>query len=1647
MSGRKYRVVLSACTPSQTTTSDAADLIVTPQNLRATSLVASKEYNGSPAPGTVSLGAVTGMVGTETLTITPQASNFSDANVGSAKATTITYILADGANGGKASNYAMAPFATTGEINPKPVLVTPIPNQSKVYGTPEPTFTFGNNAGLGESAFGTTKLARTPGEDVNTYSYSLGNLSAGTNYSLSLDGSNKFAITAKDITGTFASANKIYDGNPDAAATNRQLIGVIGSDAVTLNGGTATFADKNVGEAKTVTLSDATLAGAAAGNYRLATVNSTSASIGAKSLTAASTVASKVYNGSAAAGSVTLGTVSGLVDSETLAIIPTASNYVDANVGTTKATSISYTLANGTNGGLAANYSMAPLAASGEITAKQVTVVPNALTKVYGEEDQAFTYTLSEQPLAGITLSGALGREPGNNVGTYAYTLGSLSAGINYSLNLTNASPLATFAITAKEVSASFTADNKEYDGNATAVVLTRALAGVLSADASNVSLGTSGTASFASAAAGNGKTVTATGLTLTGPAAGNYRLATATATTTANITPKAITVTPIAGQTKVYGAADPTFTYTASESLLTGNSFSGNLAREAGAGVGQYAYTLGSLTAGTNYSLSLLGGGNKFAITAKEVTGSFLAASKTYDGTADATVTARSLGGLVGSDAVTLTGGTAAFADKNVGTGKTVTLTGAALAGAAAGNYTLAAVNTATANITAKDITGTFASATKVYDGNTNAAASNRQLVGVEGTDAVTLSGGTAAFSDKNVASGKTVTLSGAALAGVQAANYRLTSVATALADITSKDLVISISAQDKVYDGNASAVVSASITNGLVTGDKVTVSASNGLFNDKNAGTAKGISATVSKSGDDAGNYLANATASTSATINQKALTASSTVASKVYDGSAATGTVSLGVVTGLVNSETLVITPVAANFENANVGAAKATSISYVLANGTEGGLAANYSMASIAASGAITAKLISGSFTASDKVYDGLANAMVTGRSLNGVIPTDAASVSLTGGSAAFSDKNVANNKTVTLTGASLAGTGVGNYSLTSIATTTATITTRDLMVNATGKDKVYDGTTTATATLNDNRVAGDALNIGYASASFSDPTVGTNKAVVINGIAITGGADAGNYTLPNPTTSTTAQITKASTTTTLVTSAGQVRFMDNLTMTAKITPLNTGSALTGSVEFKIGSVIYGTVAVVPVPGSSDGSVQATLIKQVAELPSNYNLTATFSATNSNYSGSNGSKALTVTPRDASARDVNAGFYTGDVFAWTTSSTSSKATVTLIASLKDVNTPTGDLRAAKVTFYYVNGTTLTPIPSAKDLPVGLVDVNDGSVGFATATVQFDIGSNNAMDYQVAVGVSGAYTNQPSTAQAIITVSKPVPGGFIVGGSQMTNKNSNGYLKGQEGMNTDYQFDIQYTKSGTSPKGKAKVMIRSYYKPDGTLDSKLHTYLITTNAIATLNITKAPDGSATGNFSAKANIVEQLDDLSIVAIEGGSTFQMEAYQRNCDQQVAITLFRKAGGIWFSSNWTGSNTVKQQVNATSKVFVEGGGTMACSTPTTPVATTSKAVIATAPEKAAKAEPKLTSYPNPLTDEATVEFSVTQNEEYSLDVYDMKGALVKHLQKGKAGSSETITATWNARTSNVGVYIIRLSTSNKVKTLRVMRQ
>ena len=524
---------------------------------------------------------------------------------------------------------------------------------------------------------------------------------------------------------------------------------------------------------------------------------------------------------------------------------------------------------------------------------KSATATVGSYTKVYDGTATltGVSYTWSSGVDTGLIYGAAAytAASASKNVGTYAVSLSGLySDQQGYDIATANGS----FTITPKNLTISgITASNKTYDGTTAATVDTSSAvySGLISGD----SLTVSATGLFSDKNAGTGKTVTLSS-SYTGTDKGNYTIIDQSAAT-ATINQASLTVT-AAGYTKIYdgnaytggnGVTYSGFVGSETESVLSGTlSYEGT--SQGAVNAGTYAITPYGLTSG-NYAITFVNGA--LTVNRKSLTASYIGVDKVYDGTLTATVTGGSSDIITGDDVDFSE--TALFSDKNAGTGKTVSVSGIALSGTDAANYSLTGTTaTTTADITAKSIAASYTGTDKVYDGTTAATVTGSSL-GIISGDTVTISNTSAAFSDKNAGTDKTITVSGIGLSGTDALNYTLTwTTTTTTADITAKSITASYTGTDKTYDGTTAATVTGS-SSGIISGDDVDFSET-ANFLSKNAGADKFISVTgITLSGDDAANYsLTGTTALTYATINQAALTVTASDYSKTYDGNSYSG-----------------------------------------------------------------------------------------------------------------------------------------------------------------------------------------------------------------------------------------------------------------------------------------------------------------------------------------------------------------------------------------------------------------------------------------------------------------------------------------------------------------------------------------------------------------------------------------------------------------------------------------------------------------------------------------------------------------------------------------------------------------------------------
>ncbi len=326
------------------------------------------------------------------------------------------------------------------------------------------------------------------------------------------------------------------------------------------------------------------------------------------------------------------------------------------------------------------------------------------------------------------------------------------------------------------------------------------------------------------------------------------------------------------------------------------------------------------------------------------------------------------------------------------------------------------------------------------------------------------------------------------------------------------------------RAYDGTTNATLSNLSFTLDVAGDTTgSIGPYTAAFASKDAGTrAVTVNFSAPPQFFDAGGhpvYGYTVQSAASGIITPAPLNGSVSAANKVYDATA-NATVSVSGITGFIGSETVGVAA-AGSFADKNVGTGKVVTATYLLSDGSNGGLAANYQFLPPASSitADITPAAIGFSATAQDKIYDALLGATLANVAIT---PLGSDQLTLNPGTASFADKNVGTAKPVTIRGASLSGPDAGNYTVIAPTGLTASITPATLTFSATAQSRSYDGTAVAQLTsLGVTPLGSDQLTLVAGTAAFSDKNAGTAKAVATSGFSFSG-PDAANYLLAAPT---------------------------------------------------------------------------------------------------------------------------------------------------------------------------------------------------------------------------------------------------------------------------------------------------------------------------------------------------------------------------------------------------------------------------------------------------------------------------------------------------------------------------------------------
>jgi gliding motility-associated-like protein len=415
-------------------------------------------------------------------------------------------------------------------------------------------------------------------------------------------------IAQKTVTISAAAVDKVYDGTT-SVAVNSGISGIVTGDDATVNPPFPfNFVSSDVGTNITVVgTGNYTITGSDAGNYTLIQPTGLSADITAASLTVtADSGQTKVYG--ATDPSLTY-TITGWVNGETEASLDTPvsiSRVAGEDVGM-------YTIT--PSGATDANYTINFVTANFSITAASLTVTADSgQTKVYGTTDPSLTYTITGwvngDTEASLDTPVSISRVAGEDVGMYTITP-SGATDANYTINFVTAN----FSITVASLTVTADSGQTKVYGT-TDPSLTYTITGWVNGD-TEASLDTPVSISRVA-----GEDVGMYTITPSGATDANYTINFVTANF--SITVASLTVTADSGQTKVYGATDPSLTYTIT-GWVNGDTEASldtpvSISRVAGEDVGMYTITPSGAT-DANYTISFVTADFSITVAALTVT------------------------------------------------------------------------------------------------------------------------------------------------------------------------------------------------------------------------------------------------------------------------------------------------------------------------------------------------------------------------------------------------------------------------------------------------------------------------------------------------------------------------------------------------------------------------------------------------------------------------------------------------------------------------------------------------------------------------------------------------------------------------------------------------------------------------------------------------------------------------------------------------------------------------------------------------------------------------------------------------------------------------------------------------------------------
>ena len=365
---------------------------------------------------------------------------------------------------------------------------------------------------------------------------------------------------------------------------------------------------------------------------------------------------------------------------------------------------------------------------------------------------------------------------------------------------------------------------------------------------------------------------------------------------------------------------------------------------------------------------------------------------------------------------------------------------------------------------------------------------------------------------------------------------------------------------------------------------------------------------------------------------------------------------------------------------------------------------------------------------------------------------------------------------------------------------------------------------------------------------------------------------------------------------------------QVQYSDALdppvTVTARF-PDSPGGELTADVDgLPAGlSLAPGSTTEGP-PGIGTWTVDGN----VTDAPGTYPVTVT--VTDGTDAGST-SFTIEVLPEDARVT------FTGAERAATGLPANTTAEVVLSATVQDISvTPDaagddapGDIRNATVTFVDRTEPGDPAINGCADLPVGLVEAADDTVGAAACVWTVDLAAADQLTPDVGIVVGGHYLRDAAADDVGVTITRASAGSSVSGNGQLLLTSPAGLLAGDLGSRVNASIGAQFDRGGRNLQNSVNVVVRRF---EGGVE---RSYQLR-GQVASLAVS-----GASATLGGTATVSDVTDDASPTVVATDALLLVEATdtgQPGRTDTLVISAWDPAGGLWLSTNWDGVQPVE---------------------------------------------------------------------------------------------------------------------------------